>query len=65
MAFDPSGVEAAAREVLVRLAVCESLSELLIQKGVITREEWNWRVTACRTEMEKKFLPLSKDDEMG
>lgn len=55
MAFDPSGFEAASREVVIRLAVCEALSELLIQKGLITREEWNWRAAACRSEVEKKL----------
>lgn len=59
--FDPKGFEAAAREVLIRLSVLESLTELLIQKGFITREEWNWRASACREDVEKRFASLPLD----
>lgn len=63
MMFDPTGFEAASREVLTRLAVAEALPELLIQKGVISREEWNWAAAACRSGVERKLDEAAAEEQ--
>lgn len=58
MGFDPKVFEAASRELIIRLVVLEALVELLIQKGVIAREEWDWRATVAREQAEDRMAML-------
>ncbi len=62
MRFDPTEFNLASREVLTRLALSEALVELLIQKGVFSREEWAWREAACREDVERRLEKVQEHD---